>query len=169
MICPVANKKIRHYPVPMGLGSYSESIDVRQSDDLKLLANKVELYMRRIEYTGNFSAEFLFYKGKYYFMEVNLRNDGTSWLSTCSGFNLPDFVCRSFEEIDVCADNNVFKKKYFMNIMADLHHLRNGSVKLVDWIKQFNGQTCYSHFNKNDRRPFVRYLQTLIKQCLTLF
>lgn len=157
LMCRVANKKIRHYPNPMGLGSYSESVDVKQYDDLQYLASKIALYMREIEYTGNFSAEFLYSKGEYYFLEINLRNDGTSWLSTCSGFNLPDMVCHSFVDDNVTDEGCNFRKMFFMNIMADFNYVKQREISFWKWLKQFNNDTCYSHYNKNDKRPFFAY------------
>lgn len=159
VICPIANKKIRQYPSPMGLGSYSESIAVRHQEDLELLASKVTLYLKEIEYTGNFSAEFLYSKGEYYFLEINLRNDGTSWLSTCSGFNLPDMVCRSFVEDNVSDEGCIFRKMNYMNTMADVQYWIDGTVSWRQWRKQFKSDTCYSHYNKNDNGPFKYYFR----------
>lgn len=162
LICSVANKKIRHYPDPMGAGSYSESVNVKQNEDLQDLASKVALYMKEIAYTGNFSAEFLYSQGDYYFLEINLRNDGTSWLSTCSGFNLPDMVCRSFVEDNVTDEGCSFHKMKFMNILADFHHVRQGEIGLLTWLRQLNNKTCYSHYNINDRKPFISYIKSYL-------
>jgi len=166
VICPIANKKIRQFPKYVGLGSWSESVEVEGNEDLEKLANKVMQYMKEIEYTGNFSAEFLYSKGKYYFLEINLRNDGTSWLSTSSGYNLPDLVCRSFVDDDVTTEGYTYTKKYFMNIFADVHYVRDGSIKLFHWLRQFNRHTCYSNYNKLDRRPFWYYCIPIIKHSL---
>lgn len=157
IVCPVANKKIRHYPKLTGLGSYSESMAVSQHNELQQLASKVGMYLRDIEYTGNFSAEFLYNNGEYYFLEINLRNDGTSWLSTCSGFNLPDMVCRSFVDDHVTDESCLFRKMNYLNIMADVNYFIDGTLTLKQFMKQFKDDTCYSHYNKNDKRPFKSY------------
>lgn len=161
VVCPIANRKIRQYPRPTGLGSYSESIAVRHQADLEKLSERTAQYLREINYTGLFSAEFLYCKGTYYFLEINLRNDGTSWLSTCSGYNLPDMVCRSFEGKKQ-EEELSFKKKYYMNIIADAHYVKDGSIGLFRWIKLFNNMTCYSHMNFKDFRPFLFYLVSII-------
>ena len=163
VICPVANRKIRQYPHNTGGCAWSQSIEVASSMELQRLATKVERYLFEIQYTGNFSAEFLFANGKYYFLEINLRNDGTSWLSTCSGYNLPDMVCRSFEDGNVSADNCKFTPMYYMNILWDLHCVRDGSVNVLSWLKQFNSKTCYSHYNKRDKKPFLQYVKSIVK------
>lgn len=163
IICPVSNKKIRQYPKNTGGVSWSLSVEVAGSEELRQLASRVELYLQEIEYTGNFSAEFLYANGKFYFLEINLRNDGTSWLSTCSGFNLPDMVCRSFVDENVNADNCTFRQRHYMNIMWDIQYVRNGSVKLLQWLKQLNKNTCYSHYYKKDRKPFWMYIKPFIR------
>jgi len=162
VICPVANKKIRQYPKITGGGSFSLSAEVAANEDLRQLASKVERYLQVIEYTGNFSAEFLYANGKFYFLEINLRNDGTSWLSTCSGYNLPDLVCRSFVDENVSDKDCIFQQRHYMNIIWDLHYVSDGSVKLFEWLRQLRGDTCYSHFNKQDRKPFWWFMKTTL-------
>lgn len=162
VICPIANRKFRQYPRPMGLGSYSESIAVRHQTDLVLLSQKTADYLKRIQYTGLFSAEFLYSAGKYYFLEINLRNDGTSWLSTCSGYNLPDIVCHGFTDNGYSIKDN-FVKKYYMNIVADFHYVKDGTISLLKWLRLFNKKTCYSHLNFKDLRPFFYYVGSLLK------
>ena len=157
IICPVANKKIRHYPRNTGAGSWSQSMAVASSKELRQLVSKVVLYMQEIEYTGNFSAEFLYANGKFYFLEINLRNDGTSWLSTCSGYNLPDMVCRSFVDNNVTADDCVFQQKHFMNIMLDVNYWIDGTVGLRQWLNQLRDNTCFSHYNIEDKEPWKYY------------
>ena len=154
IICPVANKKIRQYPKNTGGGSWSLSVEVAGSEELRQLASRVALYLQEIEYTGNFSAEFLYANGKFYFLEINLRNDGTSWLSTCSGFNLPDMVCRSFVDENVNADNCTFRQRHYMNIMWDVNYWIDGTISLKQWRSQFNDNTCYSHYNIADKEPW---------------
>ena len=167
VICPVANKKILQYPKNTGGGAWSLSTEVAASEELRQLADRVAKYLRQIEYTGNFSAEFLYANGKFYFLEINLRNDGTSWLSTSSGYNLPDMVCRSFVDTDVSADGCTFRQMHYMNIIWDFACLLNKSVKFGEWIKQFNSDTCYSHYNKNDRKPFYLFIKSIIKSRLS--
>lgn len=164
VICPVANKKIRQYPHNTGGGSWSLSIEVASSEELGQLAKKVANYLKEIEYTGNFSAEFLYSCGNFYFLEINLRNDGTSWLSTCSGYNLPDMVARSFVDENVSSDGCVFHQRHYMNILWDLHYLRDGSVGLWQWIKEQMKDTCYSHYNRKDLKPFIFYILSLLKR-----
>lgn len=158
VICPVANKKIRQYPKYVGLGAFSESVQVSGNPELEHLAECVARYMKDTGYTGNFSVEFLYSQGKYYFLEANLRNDGTSYLSTASGFNLPDMVCRSFYTDDVTTEGMTFSHRNYMNVMAEFHAMRDKEVSFFSWLKEFNRHTVYSHYNRNDKKPFWGYI-----------
>lgn len=162
VICPIANKKIRQYPKNTGGGAWSLSTEVAASEELRLLAEKVANYLKEIEYTGNFSAEFLYSGGKYYFLEINLRNDGTSWLSTCSGYNLPDMVTRSFFEDNVNADDCVFHQRHYMNILWDMAYAFHGGIGFFKWLSQISTNTCYSHYNKKDIKVFLTYIKSLV-------
>ncbi len=165
VICPIANRKIRQYPMPTGMGSYSESIAVSNNVDLQKLSTMTAKYLREIHYTGLFSAEFLYCKGQYYFLEINLRNDGTSWLSTCSGFNLPDIICRSIDGNP--SQEYLFNKKFYINIFADIHYVKDGTITIYKWLKLFNSQTCYSHLNFKDICPFIFCILERFKNLLT--
>lgn len=159
LICPIANHKFRQYPKPAGLGSYSESLAVRLQENLQELSYRIGQYMREIEYTGNFSAEFLYSKGNYYFLEINLRNDGTSYLSTASGYNLPDMVCRSFFDDNVSDVECTFRKMNYLNTLADVHYFIDGTLSWKQWRSQFKNDTCYSHYNNRDKQPFKYYFR----------
>ena len=158
VVIPVANKKIRQYPQNTGGGAWSQSLEVGKNNDLVQLSDKVAMYLRQIEYTGNFSAEFLYSGGKYYFLEINLRNDGTSWLSTCSGYNLPDMVCRSFGDPKFVLSSNTFHQMYYMNVVWNFCCMIKGDIGVIEWLKQFGKKTCYSHYNKHDMVPFFTFL-----------
>lgn len=155
VVSKVANRKIRFYPHPYSAGSYSYSVEIDSDNDLKDLREKVSRYLAAIGYSGLFSAEFLYSKGKYYFLEVNLRNDGTAYLSTRCGCNLPDIYCRHQQGEDVEAV--AYTPAFYMNAIEDFHHVRNGKLLLTTWIRQFFGTRCFSHFNWHDIRPYLYY------------
>lgn len=165
VFCPIANRKFRQYPEPAGLVSYSESLAVRHHKELVDLSDKVSLYLKDIEYTGNFSAEFLYKDGVFYFLEINLRNDGTSYLSTASGYNLPDMVCRSFTDENVTDEGCVFTKKYYMNAYADIHYVLDGTVNPIEWIKEYR-TAVQSHKNPKDTPPYYQYIRGILKGVL---
>lgn len=162
--CEVANRRIRVYPFIYGGCSYGRGIEIETDENLKELRSKVIEYLRRVGYSGQFSAEFLYYRGKYYFLEVNLRNDGTSYLSTKCGFNLPHFYCQNLVsealtlQIDSC-----FKETYYMNAIFDVHYVIARKLSFFTWIRQVLGSKCHSHFNVRDMRPYLYYINSIIR------
>lgn len=157
VICPVANKKQRQYPKLTGAGAWSESVFVIGNPQLESLVEKIAIYMKYIGYTGNFSAEFLCSRDEFYFLEINLRNDGTSWLSTCSGYNLPDLVAKSFVDPLVSIDNDSFVRRNFMNIPCEIGEYIIGTINLRQFLSEIKPQTCYSHYNPSDKKTWWAY------------
>ncbi len=156
VVCEIANRKVRYYPHTYSAGSYSYSIQVKGNIELMNLCELVSLYLKRISYSGLFSAEFLYSKGKFYFLEVNLRNDGTAYLSTSCGYNLPDIYCRLLNNQVV--ERCTYVPQFYMNVVADFHHVCKRQLTLLTWLKQFNATHCFSHFNKTDVKPYIFYI-----------
>ncbi len=49
----------------------------------------IRRFVREMGYYGLFSVEFMITKDKAYFLEINLRNDGTCYFTTQAGVNIP--------------------------------------------------------------------------------
>lgn len=156
IVCEVANRKIRFYPNEYSAGSYSYSVQVEGNTELVKLRELLSQYLKRIGYSGLFSAEFLYGNGEFYFLEINLRNDGTAYLSTSCGYNLPDIYCRYLDGqlLERCA----YVQQFYMNAIADFHHVCKRHLALFTWLKQFNATHCFSHFNKTDVKPYIFYI-----------
>lgn len=71
----------------LGMASYAYLSDEKPAQ----LGNfeRIHKFIRNIGYYGLFSVEFMITKDKAYFLEVNLRNDGTCYFTTQAGVNLP--------------------------------------------------------------------------------
>lgn len=71
----------------LGMASYAYL-----SDEIpKQLKNfdSIKSFIRKMGYCGLFSIEFMITKDKAYFLEINLRNDGTCYFTTQAGVNIP--------------------------------------------------------------------------------
>lgn len=159
VICEVANRRIRVYPFTYGACSYGKGIEIDCDDKLKDLRAKVVAFLRRIEYSGQFSAEFLYYKDTYYFLEVNLRNDGTAYLSTKCGYNLSHLYCQSLKrDSDTNIHNKRFVPSFYMNSVGDLHYVIKRKISFFSWIKDFVRTGCHSHYNPKDKRVYFYYI-----------
>lgn len=167
VVSPVGHRKIRFYPTEYSLGSYSQSFLTSSDIEVKVLTEKVTTFLRQITYTGLFSAEFVHCDGKYYFLEVNLRNDATSIISTRCNFNLPDILCKYYSSGEVITpDIDIYRERHYMNIVADIHHAVSGKINFFKWLGQLRNAGAYAYFDRKDIKPFVYYLTGIVKSKL---
>lgn len=168
ILATVAQRKIRFFPNEYNAGSFSKSIKIDDDPSLVDLRMKLSNYMNQIHYTGLFSAEFVFSQGKYFFLEVNLRNDGTSYLSTCCGCNLPDILCKYFNGEKVITIGDYKPGLYMVNV-SDFGNVLKKKISFYTWLKDFKRSTCYSHYNKHDIKPYIAYLISFFNKKLQCY
>lgn len=111
----------------------------------------------QMQYEGIFSVEVIYSKGKYYFLEINLRNDGCGYLYTKAGCNYPllwqkyasgDLKSKDIDTIDV-------KIPCFMMGENDLMNLFQHKVGFFTWTKQFLSSDTYYMLSLRDPLPFI--------------
>lgn len=152
VVCPVAERKLRYYPQEFRTTAYTESLLIRDNQELLSITNQIEAMIKSIGYTGLFSVELIYANHSHYFLETNFRNDGTAYLATVCGYNLPDLLCQSFSGNKKKLSDN-YKPCHYVNIIADGMNVIHGRVPLFTWVKQIRSARCYSHFSKSDRKP----------------
>ena len=160
--CEVANRRIRVYPFIYGACSYGKGVEIEKDNQLRDLRDRVKEYLGKIGYNGQFSAEFLYCKGLYYFLEVNLRNDGTAYLSTKCGCNLPDLYCRCINDNESSYIEKSFNPSFYMNALGDVHYVLARKLSIFKWISQLIKSNCYSHFNLKDPIPYLYYILSVL-------
>ncbi len=156
IICPVGLNKIRQSS-GYGATAFSNSFCCETTNYSDMLT-KVEKMISDIGYTGLFSVEFMISNGMCYFLEVNFRNDGTSYLSTKCGCNLPDVFCKSLSIERIAPPHFSYSAHNYMNITLDFVNVVKRRLSFFSWIKDFRNTDCFSHFNKHDIRPFFFHL-----------
>ena len=121
--------------------------------DLENLARIV----RSIHYEGIFSVEVIYSRGKYYFLEINLRNDGCGYLYTVAGCNYP-FLWNQYATGNL-TDKTIrsihFERTKYMMSEQDLRNLFDGKVPLFKWIKQLLTCDAFYILNFRDPLPFI--------------
>lgn len=117
---------------------------------------EVETFVRSLGYTGPFSIEFGLEKGKNYFFEINLRNDGTSHYPINAGVNIP---LRYYTSIH---GNNIptvtSKQEYEMiDEVGDVRRVLNKEIGFGKWFNNFKSAGTYRFYNANDKRllPYI--------------
>lgn len=117
---------------------------------------KITKFVREIGYLGLFSIEFMITKDKAYFLEINLRNDGTCYITTQAGINLPAIWAAScyHENPKLLGRNFIRKRTYGMN---EINYLKYSLRELgvVQSIKNVCKTSAFSLFMKEDIKPFA--------------
>ncbi len=155
VFCPVAERKLRYYPQEFQTTAYTESLLISENKDLFDISNRISKMIKSLGYTGLFSVELIYSNHQYYFLETNFRNDGTGYLATVCGFNMPDMLCKSFNGSEVSLKLDDYRPCHYVNVIADGMNVIHRRVSIITWIKQVKNAMCYSHYSKNDKKPLL--------------
>lgn len=128
---------------------------------------KLEAMIRSIGYKGLFSAEFLKRGDDFFFLEVNFRNDGNTYVATSSGMNLPFLYVQSIiDPKNVLKKSNPIYPCYFMLDIEDFITRRRNQVSFRRWLADCKQANSFLVFNKEDRKPFYRKIVKLVSYSL---
>ena len=138
----------------MGMMSYSyiTSEIPEQLGDFEF----IKKFLKDIDYHGVFSIEFMITKDKAYFLEINLRNDGTVYCTTQAGVNMPAIWAASVYGLDSSSMPRTYKRKrtYCMNeINYAKYTLRSQSLFLS--LREIVNVRAFSLIKWNDMKPIV--------------
>lgn len=138
----------------------------------KELWNKIGGLIAEIKYEGIFCIEFLIGKDdKLYFLEVNLRNSGWSYASTCAGMNMPYLWALSTlkGKIPQKAYKEIPKDFKAMVEWTDFKtRVLGKQVNIVKWFKEMKNCQCLFYYNKKDRAPLWSYMLSRLGHQLLL-
>lgn len=135
-----------------GYGAYNDCLLVED----EAIKNKIRDVMSEIGFEGIFSFEQILSSvdGKWYFTEINFRNDGFAYASTIGGANLAQLYCES-----VVAGKLITPEKPLKPSVITL----DGSVELrlfvrkpIRWLYEWFTADCHLEYNKKDFKPFIR-------------
>ena len=106
----------------------------------------VKAFIKSLRYYGPFSIEFAHEKGKNYFLEINLRNDGTSHYPMNMGINLVKAY------IDNKSENHLeIEMEYEMiDETSDLRRVLYRELSLKRWLRSFRKAGSYRFYRKGD-------------------
>ena len=170
ILLPAAIRKIRDDLHRQSV--YIRLDDINDYPDLDV--ESVRIFVRALQYEGIFSVELLKSRGKYYFLEVNLRNDGCGYLYTAAGINYPALwvkYCRG-ELRDSDFSNVKFKAPFHLMHWDDVYNMVEGKVGFFRWLYQAFAADAHFVMNKKDMLPFLstfaaRFSST-VKKCIKL-
>lgn len=147
---PGCIQKIRHYPRITGACSYGL---FKPFKDFDINKSAIEQFLIAANYYGPFSIEFLYKNGKNYFMEMNFRNDGLAFNATCAGINLHKLCVRP----DSTNSSTEIKSGYMMDYSIDFMYVKDGSITLRHWFRDFFRTRCFININFKDLKPVIRH------------
>lgn len=119
------------------------------------LYERVNAMMKATGYNGLFTVEFLVDKNDiYYFMEVNFRHDGDTYLLT-PGINIPMEYCNRVLGTSSVQKGPLKKKIVGMRELVDyVQSVKTGKMSKIKWIWDFITADSHILWNFQDNRPF---------------
>lgn len=149
---PGVTRKIRQYPLEWSLSSYGalESFDMHPGLEM----DRVYAFLQSLNYTGMFSIEMAVRDGKYYFLEINLRNDGKQHFSTVAGANLPLMYIKSLLHEKV-VQPHVKRPTFYMGELSDFRNIFKRKISFFTYIKDLFKTDSFFIFNFKDPYPFI--------------
>ena len=150
---PAAIRKIRDEIRRQSV--YIRLDDIRDYPLLDLAG--IRQFIKDLGYEGIFSVELIFSGGKYYFLEVNLRNDGCGYLYTKGGVNYPalwvEYAKGTLRE-ETLANLKARTPLYLMQLY-DVYNVLEGKVGFWRWIWEGVTADAYFTWNLRDPMPFI--------------
>ncbi len=118
------------------------------------IVDAVEKYVKEIGYEGLFGIECIEKKGKYYFIEINLRNDATCYSIAKAGVNLPYIYWA------ICNNQN-YQKELTHKIeeitsmveYSDILNIIYRKVSVWQWLKDWKTSKCKYIYDPKDLKP----------------
>lgn len=152
-LIPAVENKLTLYPKHVGLECLA---NIQPLDDEKIISC-IKKLINTIGYVGVFSVEMMHSKNddKYYFTEINLRNDGANTFIYKYGVNLPlnhiedllDKPITSFSE---------FHPGYYI---WDMHHflsLVHREISIREWLSELRKTNGFLTYFSEDKKPFYK-------------
>ena len=127
--------------------------------------------LARIGYEGIFSIEFIYAKGRYYFLEINLRNDGVSYLYTLAGVNYPwlwvlyksgNLTSGDIRSLELHVPKNLVQVYDFINVIEN-------KLSIFKWLKDLMMADAFFVFDLKDLKPFLLSSCGLVKRAVNKF
>ena len=152
-------KKLRHYPQTIGACSFGL---FQPQNHYRLDINALKRFLNSTNYHGLFSAEFLYKAGKYYFMEVNFRNDGLAYAATAAGANLHSLYVSMKQNPSIIK----IRPTYMMDYSIDFLYVKNKNLPFYKWVKDLLRTRCFININFGDLNPTFHHYIDKIKSKL---
>lgn len=153
VIIPCEEKKLSIYPKKTGLVCFANLQPLNDGT----ISHNIKCIIKSIGYVGIFSVELMHNKedDKFYFTEVNLRNDGGNSFVYKYGANLP------LNHIEDLGNERltIFTKFNPGYYIWDMHHflsLMHRETSFTTWLAELMKSRGFITYFPDDRKPFFK-------------
>ena len=119
--------------------------------------------IKKIGYQGLWGIECIKQGDKYYFLELNMRNDATTYAMKVAGVNLPFLYMQLLEKINSSIVLNPVRTINSMVEFNDFNFVLKGKVGLFRWISEYKRCKCKYYFSDEDPKPFSEMKKIYLK------
>lgn len=162
-LLPAVEDKLTLYPKNVGLECLANIHPLTDNDIIRSINNLI----RGIGYVGLFSVEMMHCKtdNKFYFTEINLRNDGAEAFITKYGSNLPLNHVEDLLGLPLTVQSTFAPGFYIW----DMHHLKSflsRDISILTWLKEIFKSRGFLMYDKSDLKPFFRQYIYMIEKAI---
>lgn len=166
VIIPAIEDKLTLYPKYVGLECLARVDLLEDEEIIQCIKNLIKI----TKYVGVFSVEMMHCKtdNKFYFTEINLRNDGANSFVYKFGVNLPLNHIEDLTGKQITSFNDYAPGYYIW----DMHHLQSfihHDISFSQWIKEICISKGFLTFFRDDIKPFFRQYSNMLLRKLHLF
>lgn len=155
-IIPAIENKLTLFPQNVGLECLA------YVDELKdpIIINPIKQLLTNIGYIGLFSVEMMHCKSdnKYYFTEINLRNDGANSFIRKYGVNLPLIHVNDLNNnlTDKIIGTNVLNPGFYIWEIHHFYSMLHHEISFFKWLREICKAKSFLVCDKHDIQPFIR-------------
>ena len=124
----------------------------------------------KVGYTGLWGIECIKQGNDYYFLELNMRNDATTYALKVAGVNLPNLYRHIVESTDYILPVYPIRKIQAIVEFNDFNFVLKGKIGLFQWIREYRGAACKYFHVHDDLMPYKlkqsEYIKFLRKRIL---
>lgn len=144
---------IRKYRDAKGGTTYSS---VRPSSELDLkVLDSCKQIMTKINYSGLWGIECIVQGDSYYFLELNMRNDATTYAMKVAGVNLPLLFYNKCVLAEAIGDIGLVINPITAIVeFPDFNFVLKGKVGPFKWFLEFKKAKCKYFYSERDIMPF---------------
>lgn len=152
-VIPCVENKLTLYPKFTGLECLAK---MEPLEDTEIIAS-IKSLIKTIGYVGPFSVEMMHCKAdnKFYFTEINLRNDGANSFVYKYGVNIPLIHVKDIMNEEYSLDFSTSPGYYIW----DYHHfmsLLHRDISIKEWYRELKKSKGFLTYFPDDKKPFYK-------------